>query len=161
MMHRQFFLILFISTTIVLVIAGLFWKKSDIKEIKELNYTKNSEVLIRNYYDNSRAAIDRIKRMFGDKKMHIIDEIQTDDSTLELIGQSRRSWMLSDYLHKITIVRTSPLGINDSFASGALITVYAGNIRGGSMTFFSIAAVCLVTIIAVFIKRENLPHIFP
>lgn len=153
-------LILF-AACIILVVLGIKWQSWDYNRIKNIDYRKNSRLIMRNDYGNPDRFLTGIKGMMLANQIYIIDEYEKDKSVREIVGQSGRFWLLANYLNKVTVldIQSGPKNGSEVFKREFL--VFDGYIHTGSRAFLSIATVVLMAIIAVSLKKEFMPHIFP
>ncbi len=153
-------IIILVLSVISLVVLGIFWWRSDIQRITDLDYQTQSELL--KQFNDTRASyvLAETKRIFVGTYMHLIDDYSIDNQKYEIIGQSRQCWILSGHLHKLTLIRHPELNIKESATPPSLITIYAGHITGGALPFLSIVFIFLMSLAGIFVKKESLPHIF-
>ena len=94
MKHGPAVILVLVIGCIALAGLGLAWKERDYERIRELDYHLHYQCIM-SYEDYDRATIiDEIRKMSLDGVMHIMEERQLDDDTLEIIGQTGRSWLL-------------------------------------------------------------------
>jgi len=163
MKNPRAFLIVFLLTTAVFIMVGIGWSKLDRQKIASLDYSKFSQPLGRRTFSDFESALAEMRGFLAAQDMHVIDEFNKDDTTLEIIGRSGRGWISSEYLVKVTGIITPDTKLDDSGrpAGRVVMTLYAGSVAGGSMAFCTMAFLCLAIIVGLFIRKENLPHLFP
>jgi len=150
----------FAAAAIILIITGIIWRQADIKRMADENYLKTGQLIRRDYFENPEEAVAEIKNTVVDGHMHLIDRIRSDSKTIAYVGSSRSSWLLSGFLHKITVVGVHDLNTDGHSTRGNLIAVYAQSISSRAVAFGAIAFLSIMTLAAAFVKRENIPHLF-
>ncbi len=129
--------------------------------IRNLDYRKYSECIMRQNVIDSQEKIDQIIKSFEQEYMHVVAEYRNENSDREYIGLSGRYWLSSGYIYKITVVDAPTGSTGDSEAPVRQLLVYAGNIPAGSMPFLSITLLFIIAIAGLSVKKKHLPHIFP
>lgn len=161
-MNRKITLMfIYVLTSIGLIILGILWRSWDMDNIRDLDYRKYSECIMRQNVIDSQGKINEIIGSFEQEYMHVVSKYRNENADREFIGLSGRYWLSSGYIYKITVVDTPAGSVGDSEPPVRQLLVFAGNIPSGSMPFLSITLLCMIAIAGLSVKKKHLPHIFP
>lgn len=153
-------IIIYAVTTIVLIIIGFFWWRSDIRRIKNLDYQTRGQLLSQYQQVTPDYLLGEIKKYVQGQFMYIIDEYQLDSITYEITGYSRKYWATSGFIHKVTIIGEPHFNLKASAAIPTSAKVYGSPLAGGALPFFSISVFTLLTVTGLLMKKKNLPNLF-
>jgi 4-amino-4-deoxy-L-arabinose transferase-like glycosyltransferase len=143
-----------------LVILGTQWSSWDHKMMAELDYRKNSQVIMRHDVVDWQEYLSGIRKMLASSGDYIVEDHKTGSNTWEIVGQSGRYWLTSSYLDKITVVDELIEPEDASETPQRQFVVYSISGESGSRAFLSIVVFCLMATVALSLRKDYLPHIY-
>jgi len=152
--------VVFLSLIIVLLIIGMVWRNHEISNIRNTNYDKNMRQVMHITSATPAGEMSDLKKAIKEEHMHIIEENESRNYFWEMVGQTNRFWILSSSVHKTIIIADPTSRLNDKGETIWLIQIFDRRIRSGSMLYFSIVILSLMTAVVFMTNKEWLPHIF-
>ena len=144
-----------------LAVLGIQWRSWDYDMMRDLDYRRNSRCILRHDAIDTQEYLTQIRKMMKNNNVCIIREYSVGDYVLEIIGQSGKYWLTSNYLDKFTIASVMTRREGTSETPRWQFLVYSVSSESGSRAFLSIVFLCFMIIVASSVKKKYLPHIFP
>ena len=160
-MKRHYNILIAVGATVVgLVMIGMIWRTIDYQRILSLDYRTHSRAISRLDTIDIRQCAAKTKTLLQRDHFHIINEYQIDTSQVEIIAQTHTYWLFSDAFNKVTIIDGIARQRGTPDQPARTILVFSGSIRTGSRVYRWLVFLGIMTVVAVGLKKEYLPHVF-
>jgi len=148
-------LIAWLVTAAVLTVIGFLWQSYDMDKIRDLDYTKYARpIMQRDDYDMDNC-LRLVKKMMKDNDIEVLEQFQPAGSIMEVVGQSHRNWLESNYYNKVTIVDAVVDFPGQPDSSVRKLLVFDSYIETGSKAYLSIVLLCALVLLVFTVKSEH------
>jgi len=151
--------VVFAALLVILAATGMVWRSREITNIRNTGYGKNMRLSMNFTSTKPSEDVNHWKESIKRDHLYVLEESESGDYFFEMIGQTNRFWVLSSSLHKTTIIADPTARQEKNGAQIWEIRIFDRRIRSGSMLFFAIVVLTLMTAVVLKAKREWLPQV--
>jgi len=152
--------VIYAALLVILVTTGIVWRSREITNVRNTGYGKNMRLSMNFTTTKPTEDVNRWKESIKKDHLYVLEESESGDYFWEMIGQTNRFWVLSSSLHKTTIIADPTSQQDKNGAQLWEIRIFDRRVRSGSMLYFAIVVLTLMTAVVLKAKIEWLSQIF-